>query len=86
LSISKENPPINYIGRVLDEISGVKSDVKFDKDRFGDLRYYVSDISKVKEKLKWEPQVLPRDGITKLIAWIKSNLSLFIINRNLIWT
>ncbi len=62
----------------IDEITGKKSEVVFDKDRFGDLRYFVSDISKAKEKLGWEPCVLPEEGIMKLIEWIKSSEDLFV--------
>jgi len=64
--------------KMIDKISGKKSNVLFDKDRFGDLRYFVSDISKAKENLKWEPRVLPKEGVRKLIEWIKSNEHLFI--------
>ncbi len=63
--------------KMIDEIGGKKSNVKFDKDRFGDLRYYVSDITKVKRDLGWEPKILPREGIRKLIEWIKTNENLF---------
>jgi len=65
---------------LIDKLSGKKSDVKFDKDRFGDLRYYVSDISKAKKNLGWEPKVLPEEGVAKLIKWIKKNDLLFIRN------
>ena len=63
--------------KMIDEITGKKSNVKFDKDRFGDLRYYVSDISKAKRELGWEPQVMPREGITRLVEWINKNGNLF---------
>ena len=62
----------------IDKITGKKSNIIFDKDRLGDLRYYVSDINKVKEKLGWEPEVLPEEGIKKLIDWINANENLFI--------
>ncbi|MGV8151728.1 MAG: NAD-dependent epimerase/dehydratase family protein [Candidatus Nanoarchaeia archaeon] len=62
----------------IDNITGKKSIVKFDKDRFGDLRYYVSDITKAKKELGWEPEVMPRQGIEKLIDWINNNQGLFI--------
>jgi CDP-paratose 2-epimerase len=65
---------------LIDKISGKKSDVKYDKDRFGDLRYYVSDISKAKRELGWEPKVLPEEGVRKLIEWIKNNENLFVKN------
>lgn len=64
--------------KLIEEITGKKSNVKFDKDRFGDLRYYVSDISKAKKELGWEPKVLPEEGVRKLIEWIKANENLFI--------
>lgn len=65
---------------LIDKITGKKSEVKFDKDRFGDLRYFVSDISKAKEQLGWEPEILPEEGVRKLIDWIKANEDLFIKN------
>jgi CDP-paratose 2-epimerase len=63
---------------LIDKISGKHSDIKFDKDRFGDLRYYVSDIGKAKKELGWEPKVLPEEGIKRLIEWIEKNESLFV--------
>ncbi|UCD20845.1 MAG: NAD-dependent epimerase/dehydratase family protein [archaeon] len=63
--------------KMIDEISGKKSEVKFDKDRFGDLRYWVSDTNKAKRELKWEPEVLPKEGVTKIVEWIKANRNLF---------
>jgi len=65
---------------LIEKITGKKSKVIFDKDRFGDLRYYVSDISKAKRELGWEPKVLPEEGVKKLIEWIQKNDNLFIRN------
>jgi CDP-paratose 2-epimerase len=62
---------------LIDKITGKKSDVKFDKGRFGDLRYYVSDYSKFNKATGWKPKVLPKEGITKLIEWINANRNLF---------
>jgi len=70
---------------LIDKITGKKSNVKFDKDRFGDLRYYVSDINKAKRELGWEPKVLPDEGVKKIIEWIKNNENLFIKNPNQIY-
>ncbi len=64
----------------IDKITGKKSNIIFDKERFGDLRYYVSDINKAKEQLEWEPTVLPEEGVRRLIDWIRSNENLFIKN------
>lgn len=63
--------------KLIDNITGKRSDVIFDKDRFGDLKYYVSDISKAKKHLDWEPKVMPEEGVEKLIEWIKKNRNLF---------
>jgi CDP-paratose 2-epimerase len=64
--------------KLIDDTSGKKSEIKFDKDRFGDLRYYVSDINKAKKELRWESKVLPKEGIKRLIDWIRENEDLFI--------
>lgn len=63
--------------KIIEEITGKKSIIKFDKDRLGDLRYYVSDISKAKKELGWEPRVMPTEGVEKLIKWINNNINLF---------
>jgi len=62
---------------LIEDITGKQSNIKFDKDRFGDLRYCVLDISRVKRELSWEPEVLPEEGVGKLIEWIKANKDLF---------
>jgi len=33
----------------------------------------VSDITKAKRELKWEPKVSNEEGIRKLVDWIKTN-------------
>lgn len=65
---------------LIDKITGKKSHINFDKDRFGDLRYYVSDINRAKKELGWEPKVLPEEGVANLIKWIQKNDRLFIKN------
>jgi CDP-paratose 2-epimerase len=45
--------------------------------RFGDLYYFVCDISKAKAYLGWSPTVDPKTGITNTINWIKDNIELF---------
>ncbi len=63
--------------KLIEKITGKKSNLKFDKERFGDLRYYVSDTSKAKKILGWEPKVLPDEGVRRLIEWINKNRTLF---------
>ena len=62
---------------IIEEINKEKPDVKFEPDRHGDLRYFICDISKAQKNLNWHPEILPREGIEKLIDWIKENIHLF---------
>lgn len=62
---------------LIDDLNGYKSDVKYESDRHGDLRYFVCDISKAQKNLGWQPSVMPREGVEKLLAWIKDNKEIF---------
>lgn len=62
---------------VLEEILGAQPKVKFAPDRHGDLRYFICDITKAKRELGWSPQVKPKDGIKRLIDWVKNSEELF---------
>jgi CDP-paratose 2-epimerase len=62
---------------ILEDILGIKPDVKFGNARHGDLSYFICNINKAKAQLGWEPNVMPREGIAMLIEWIKSNIDLF---------
>lgn len=66
---------------LIEKITGKKSSLKFEGGRFGDLRYYVSDITKAKIFLKWEPKVLPDEGVKRLIEWINNNSHLFEVKK-----
>ncbi len=67
--------------KMIDEISGKKSEVKFEQDRFGDLRYFVTDYKKFYEATGWKPKVMPKEGVTRLIKWIESKRDLFDVSR-----
>lgn len=59
-----------------------KAIAKLDKDRFGDLRYYVSDYSKFQNATGWKPEIMPKEGITNLIKWIqKMKICLLLLNK-----
>jgi CDP-paratose 2-epimerase len=62
---------------IIREICGREVTVRYEKERYGDLRYFVCDISKARQALKWEPKVRPREGVEKLIRWIETNRGLF---------
>jgi len=62
---------------ILAEINGEMPVVKFEPDRYGDLRYFVCDTAKAKSNLNWLPNIMPREGIEKLVKWVKENSRIF---------
>jgi CDP-paratose 2-epimerase len=62
---------------LIDECTGRKSDVQFQESRFGDLKYFVCDISRARSVLGWAPQVRPEQGVPLLVEWVEENLDLF---------
>jgi CDP-paratose 2-epimerase len=63
--------------RMIDDITGRPSDVRFEESRFGDLRYFVCDIARARRALGWSPQVPPAEGVPELLRWIGENRALF---------
>lgn len=62
---------------LIKEISGKEPVVKFAEPRLGDLLYFVCDTSKAKRELQWEPKVSTKEGVSRLIDWVKGNENLF---------
>jgi CDP-paratose 2-epimerase len=54
------------------ELTHKKPEVSFADWREGDQTYYVSDITKVKRDLGWEPQVPFDQGLKDLVGWASS--------------
>ncbi|MBN1405766.1 MAG: SDR family NAD(P)-dependent oxidoreductase [Candidatus Omnitrophica bacterium] len=54
-----------------------KIEVKYAPWRPGDQKIYVSDISKAKEILGWQPKISKEKGIDMLIEWVIKNKELF---------
>jgi len=42
--------------------------------RPSDQKVYISDISRVSRALGWKPQVAPREGVKRLIQWVREHL------------
>ena len=63
--------------KIIEEIVEKKAEVNFEKSRLGDLRYFVTDYSKFNQATGWEPKMMPKEGITKLIEWVNGNENLF---------
>ena len=45
--------------------------------RPGDQPVFVADVSKARREFGWEPQVSVRDGIARLVEWVRANPELF---------
>ena len=54
------------------ELTGKKPQYSFADWREGDQEFYVSDISKAKKDLGWEPQIAFDRGLRDLISWAES--------------
>lgn len=52
---------------------GVPVERSFADWRPGDQKIYVSDISKARERLGWRPVISTRDGIVKMLQWVREN-------------
>ena len=63
---------------LIEEIFGKKSKVKFEPERFADLRYFVADYNKFNQATGWKPKVKPKEGISMLIEWLKRNSGMFL--------
>ncbi len=62
---------------LIHRITGIEQAISYEEARPGDLWYYVSDITKTRKNLKWEPRVSNEEGLQMLIAWIRVNIDLF---------
>ena len=64
-------------GPLLERLAGHPLNVTYSGWRPGDQRIYVSDISRARDELDWEPRVDPQEGVGRLWAWIQANKHLF---------
>jgi CDP-paratose 2-epimerase len=63
--------------RLIERTTGRRSEVRFEESRFGDLRYFVCDVSKARRELGWQPRVPPAEGVPRLLAWVGEHRDLF---------
>jgi CDP-paratose 2-epimerase len=64
-------------GPLLSELAGREIETVQDDWRPGDQKVYISDISKARRELDWEPEVGVREGVGRLYEWVKENTQLF---------
>ena len=63
-------------GPLLEELLGRPINVRYSDWRPGDQPVYISDITKAKQHLGWEPKVGVRESAERIYAWAKDNLDL----------
>jgi len=63
--------------KLIEDLTGGEPQVQFEPERRGDLRYFVADSSRFTRATGWEPRVRPRQGVERLLNWVKANRGLF---------
>jgi CDP-paratose 2-epimerase len=58
--------------RLIEELDGRRPEVRHERPRTGDQRWYVSDITRLREALGWEPRVGVADGVAGLYSWLRT--------------
>lgn len=62
---------------VLERITGRTIKTHFADWRPGDQRVYISDITRARAELNWEPRVTWAEGVRRLYKWVRDNPGLF---------
>jgi CDP-paratose 2-epimerase len=62
---------------MLHEITGKNQAVTLAPARKGDLWYFCCDTTKALKFFGWKPTVLPKDGLVRLVDWVKENEEIF---------
>jgi CDP-paratose 2-epimerase len=62
---------------IIEEALDHSMDLKFSDWRTEDQRVFVVDNRKAKAAFGWSPKVFPKEGIARMIGWIKENKNLF---------
>lgn len=62
---------------LMEDILGKKVKIDYKPSRMGDLIYFVCNTDKVRKYLNWQAKTLPKEGVARLINWIKDNKDLF---------
>lgn len=56
---------------LIEEKTGHRPSIRFDEWREGDQKIYVSDVSRAREYLDWEPKIGLETGIQRFIDWYR---------------
>ena len=56
----------------IETLTGTKADFERIPVRASDQRVFVADVSKAKRAFGWEPRVGRREGLRRMLEWVKS--------------
>jgi CDP-paratose 2-epimerase len=62
---------------IMEQHSGARVQYSFEDWRPGDQPVYVSDISKAKQLLDWQPKIAVNEGLKRLQEWVGRNIQMF---------
>jgi CDP-paratose 2-epimerase len=62
---------------ILDEMTGERPKISFADWRPSDQKVYITDTAKLQKTLNWKVQTPVKEGIKKLITWVKENETFF---------
>ena len=57
---------------MLEKILGIKMEYTVLPPRQSDQKVFVADITKIKNKIGWEPKVTAFEGVSKMVDWVKT--------------
>ncbi len=58
----------------IEKITMNKTNLKYSKERIGDQKFFVNNLSKIKKAVNWQPKVNINKGINLFYTWIVNNL------------
>jgi CDP-paratose 2-epimerase len=68
---------INECIELVQELTGKKLKTTYTDWRPSDQKIYTSDIYPVCRDLNWKPLISPKDGLEKVVEWVKENIDVF---------
>ena len=69
---------------LLKRIMGRESEIRYEPERLGDLRYFVCNITKAKRDFGWEPSVTCEQGLRELVSWLEANSEVFSVGKTVV--
>jgi len=62
-----ERITLNYLIRLLEEITGIKAEVNYIAPKAGDVRHSLADIAQAQRLLGYEPKVMVKEGLRRTV-------------------